>query len=259
LVTAPDGSCELDSTECDILGDDGDNELFGTPDGDIICGLGGDDLLDGTGGGEDTLVGGPGKDRFLADEDDCIVSDDEDVEVTEPTPEPEQDEEQPGRRLRRMCFFLEGEYLFFSAPLGVLPERLPATDTGPGDVASVGTLYVALTRYAGAQATGESGEAIALIATRAVRYSRGEISFLVTCSRAGEVRVTLAAARRDGSRVRLGAEGFRCGGDGDDQTVTVRLSDAGRRLVESSTRLTVRARLVEVGAAGATRQSFVLP
>ena len=102
-------------------------------------------------------------------------------------------------------------------------------------------------------------QAFALIATRAVRYSDGEISFLVTCSRAGEVRVTLAAARRDGSRVRLGAKTFRCGGDGDDQTVTVRLSEAGRRLVESSTGLTVRARLVEVGAAGATRQSFVLP
>jgi len=248
VVTAPDGSCALESTNCDVLGDDGDNELFGTPDGDIICGLGGNDLLEG-GDGDDTLVGGPGADRFSGgDGRDCFLTDDED-ELPPPAPGdepeahlPDSDEAYPGR-----C---EGP-----------PLRPPATDTegGPGDVATVGALYVALTRYAGAQASGAPTEAIALIATRAVRYSRGEISFLVACSRAGEVRVTLAAARRDGSRVRLGATTFRCGGDGDDQTVTVRLSEAGRRLVESSTRLTVRARLVEVGAAGATRQSFVLP
>ena len=129
---------------------------------------------------------------------------------------------------------------------------------GPGDVASVGALYVALTRYASAQTSGNSAEAIALIATRAVRYSRGEISFLVTCSRAGEVRVTLAALRRNGSPARLGATTFRCQGDGDDQTVTVRLSEAGRRLVEGSTRVRIRAQLVDAGATGATRQTFVL-
>ena len=253
VVTASDGSCALESTDCDILGDDGDNELFGTPDGEIICGLGGNDLLEG-GDGDDTLVGGPGADRFSGgDGRDCFLTDDED-EPPPPTPGdepegrlPDSDEAYPGRCDPRLPFTGGG------------PIQPGPTEGGPGGVANVGALYVALTRYAGAQASGESAEAIALIATRAVRYSRGEISFLVTCSRAGEVRVTLAAARPDGSRVRLGATTFRCGGDGDDQTVTVPLSEAGRRLVESSTRLTVRARLAEVGAAGATRQTFVLP
>jgi hypothetical protein len=261
-LTAPDGSCALPSTECDILGDGGDNELFGTPDGEIICGLGGDDLLDGTGGGADTLVGGSGKDRFKGDDDDCVVSDDEDVEVTSP-PSEEQSEEPGGRLRRRLCFFLRGEYSFATAPDGPPPRplpELPATDTGPDDVASVGALYVALTRYASAQSSQEeAAEAIALIATRAVRYSGGEISFLVTCSRAGEVRVTLTAARRDGSRVRLGVETFRCEGDGYDRTVTVRVSQAGRRLVEGATRLRVRAQLVEAATGAATRQVFALP
>ncbi len=250
-LTAPDGSCALPATDCDVLGDDGDNELFGTPDGEIICGLGGNDLLEG-GDGDDTLIGGPGADRFSGgDGRDCFLTDDED-EPPPPAPGdepegrlPDSDEAYPGRCEARLPFTGGG------------PIQ-PGPTGGPGDVANVGALYVALTRYASAQTSQESAGPIALIATRAVRYSRGEISFLVTCSRAGEVRVTLAAARRDGSRVRLGAKTFRCDGDGDDQTVTVRLSEAARRLVESSTRAPVRARLVEAGAAGTTRQSFVL-
>ena len=250
-LTAPDGSCALPATDCDVLGDDGDNELFGTPDGEIICGLGGNDLLEG-GDGDDTLIGGPGADRFSGgDGRDCFLTDDED-EPPPPAPGdepegrlPDSDEAYPGRCEARLPFTGGG------------PIQ-PGPTGGPGDVANVGALYVALTRYASAQTSQESAGPIALIATRAVRYSRGEISFLVTCSRAGEVRVTLAAARRDGSRVRLGAKTFRCDGDGDDQTVTVRLSEAARRLVESSTRVRIRARLVEAGAAGTTRQSFVL-
>lgn len=247
VVTAPDGSCALDSTECDILGDDGDNELFGTPEGEVICGLGGDDLLDGR-GGDDMLVGGPGADRFSGDAEVCVIPDDEDVEPL---------------RLRR-CVFNNGRY-FNVAPPPTDTEPPPSGNGGApggaGDVASVGTLYVALTRYAGAQEATEPGGAIAVVAERAVNYSDGEIRFLVRCLRAGAVRVTLVALAQDGRRVRLGATTFSCAGEGDDPVVGVELSEEGRRLVERSARVRIQAQVAESGAAGASnasRQTFVL-
>jgi RTX calcium-binding nonapeptide repeat (4 copies) len=253
VVTAPDGSCALQSTDCDILGDDGDNELFGTPNGDIICGLGGNDMLEG-GDGDDTLVGGPGADRYSGDEGrDCFLTDDDDEPpAVVPGPDsdgvrlPGSDEPYPGRCDSRH------------------PLKPPATDTGPdpppgaGDVATVGALYVALTRYAGAEQEPQAVAAIAVIATRAVAYGDGEIKFLVRCTRAGSVRVTLAALRGQGRRVKLGATTFECQGEGDDPLVRVELPGRARRLVESSAEVRVRAELAEAGAANASRQTFVL-
>jgi hypothetical protein len=253
VVTAPDGGCALQSTDCDILGDDGDNELFGTPNGDIICGLGGNDMLDG-GDGDDTLVGGPGADRYSGGEgSDCFLTDDDDVPPpVVPGPDsdgvrlPGSDEPYPGRCDSRH------------------PLKPPATDTGPdpppgaGDVATVGALYVALTRYAGAEQEPQAVGPIAVIATRAVAYGDGEIKFLVRCTRAGSVRVTLAALRGQGRRVQLGATTFECRGEGDDPLVKVELSGRARRLVESSEEVRVRAELAEAGAANASRQTFVL-
>jgi hypothetical protein len=251
VVTAPDGSCALQSTDCDILGDDGDNELFGTPNGDIICGLGGNDMLEG-GDGDDTLVGGPGADRYSGGEGrDCFLTDDEDEPPpVVPGPDsdgvrlPGSDEPYPGRCDSRH------------------PFKPPATDTEPppgaGDVATVGALYVALTRYAGAEQEPQAVAAIAVIATGAVSYRDGEIKFLVRCTRAGSVRVTLAALRAQGRRVRLGTTTFECQGEGDDPLVKVELSGRARRLVESSAEIRVQAELAEAGAARTSRQTFVL-
>ena len=252
VVTAADGSCALPSTDCDILGDEGDNELFGTPDGEIICGLGGNDVLEG-GDGDDTLVGGPGADRYSGGNGrDCFLTDADD-ELPPPEPGRENEAELPDR---------EGTYpgecdRQYGGPL-------PPTDTGPeptgtGDVANVGALYVALTRYAGGQASAKPTGAIATIATRAVKYSDGEIRFLVTCSREGQVTVALYALQRDGGRVRLGDETFQCAGEGDDPLVSVPVTAQSRRLIERSTRLRIQAELTEgAGGTGGSRQTFVL-
>jgi Ca2+-binding RTX toxin-like protein len=247
VYTDLDGSCLLFSTDCDILGDEGDNELFGTPDGEIICGLGGDDVLDG-GDGEDTLVGGPGADRLTGGPGkDCVLSDGEDVSPGDV------DQDYLDRCDRVGSYKTVGGVEYGSAP----------STPSPGDVANVGAVYVALTRYASTQGEPHRGGGgpVAVIARRAVSYSQGEIRFLVRCSGAGAMRVTLTATRRDGRRVRLGAATFECQGDGDDPVVSVPLSERGRRLVEASTRILISARVVESGASGARSsagQTFVL-
>jgi Ca2+-binding RTX toxin-like protein len=48
---------------CTIVGDEGRNDLDGTPGDDVICGLGGQDRMRGL-GGNDTLIGGEGNDRL---------------------------------------------------------------------------------------------------------------------------------------------------------------------------------------------------
>jgi hypothetical protein len=56
---APAGA--LDRDTCDILGTNGDDDLGGTERGEKICGLAGDDYIDGD-GGPDMLLGGRGSD-----------------------------------------------------------------------------------------------------------------------------------------------------------------------------------------------------
>lgn len=66
---------------CTITGNNGDNELNGTPGRDVICGLGGDDTLRGFGGadmvrgggGDDIVYGGAGADRVFGDHGEDIV------------------------------------------------------------------------------------------------------------------------------------------------------------------------------------------
>ena len=52
-------------SECDIVGTDGDDVLWGTSESvEVICGLGGNDELYAVGVPGDTLYGGPGDDRL---------------------------------------------------------------------------------------------------------------------------------------------------------------------------------------------------
>jgi Ca2+-binding RTX toxin-like protein len=61
---------------CTITGNNGDNELNGTPAADVICGLGGNDTIRGLDGndeirggpGNDTLYGGNGSDQVFGED-----------------------------------------------------------------------------------------------------------------------------------------------------------------------------------------------
>jgi Ca2+-binding RTX toxin-like protein len=60
---------------CTITGDDGPNEIDGTPLSDVICALGGNDIIRGL-GGNDRIVGGRGADRvYGGDGDDRLFGD----------------------------------------------------------------------------------------------------------------------------------------------------------------------------------------
>ncbi len=60
------GQCQTDwDTPCDVCGTDGNDTLVGTAAGEVICGLGGDDYIDGGAGGFDSLWGGAGNDTLV--------------------------------------------------------------------------------------------------------------------------------------------------------------------------------------------------
>jgi hypothetical protein len=136
-----------------------------------------------------------------------------------------------------------------SAP-GVVSET-----TGAGQV------YVALSRYlqSDEQQGGAPASAIAEILTSA--YEDGQIRLLLRCAYAGKGRVVLTALDENGDRVKLGAASFYCTREDDALTVTVRVSGRGRRLLEASSRVRIRARVIdqalEQQPAG-SRQSFEL-
>ena len=264
VVTGPHGECLFHSNHCDFLGTDGDDTLGGTSGPDVICGLGGNDVL--SGGGGDTLVGGPGEDRFEnVTPEDCVVSDDT------------LDQGQLDA-CRHVATFRQAEE---QPTYGQPPPPPPPPPTGGGgapggggtsggggaggvvsETTGAGQVYVALARYLQAsEAPDHASAAIAVILTSVITYKDGEIRFLVRCSYAGDGKVVLSAVGRNHQLIRLGTARFHCSGEGDDPAVAVKVSASGRRLLERSTRVPIRAQVLDTGLeqqpAGA-RQSFVL-
>jgi hypothetical protein len=234
VVTAPDGSCLISSTECDILGTPGDDTLNGTFNPEVICGLGGDDLLNGEEG--DTLLGGPGDDRLrIRSTPGAEPGGEASCEVNGYNVDQSKLED-----CRRVHSFEGAEFR--------TANPLPATDTGgEPDVVSqttnAGQVYVAITRYF--QAGEEALEAIAVILTARIEYDHGRMSFLVRCSYAGYGRVTLAAFGKGHTRIRLGTASFPCAGDGDDPVVRVKITARGRKLLAGSDQLRINAQVAD--------------
>jgi hypothetical protein len=252
VVTGPDGTCLITESDCDVRGGNGDDTLEGeNPEPEIICGLDGNDQL--SGGDEDTLVGGSGEDSLRVrgrggtggdgggGPDACTVQGDSVDSGT-----------------LGSCESVSS----FSEAVEEAPPP-PATDTTGGDqdvvsqTTNAGQVYVAITRYVQSRET--PTEAIASIVKSPIEYADGRLSFLVSCSYAGDGRVTLSAFGKGGKRIRLGAARFTCAGEGDDPIVPVEISAAGRRLLEGG-RVRIRAYVVDPDLERQprdARQSFV--
>jgi len=251
VVTGPDGTCLVHSDRCDPLGTDGDDTLRGTSGPDVICGLGGNDVL--TGGDGDTLIGGPGNDRFEnVTPDDCVISGDS-VDRDRLAACRELDSFKRAFRVRGRGPTVEG-------------GGGTGGDGGTGVVsgtAGAGQVYVALSRYLqAAEAQDHGSAAIAVILDPYVEYDNGKLHFLLRCSYAGDGRVVLTAVGKNGRLVRLGAVSFHCSGERDDPDPVLEVSASGRRLLERSTRVRIRAEVLDTALErqpAAARQAFVLP
>ena len=259
VVTAPDGSCLIDSTECNVLGTPGNDTLNGTFNPDVICGLGGDDLLNGDPG--DTLVGGPGEDELTVRGEDG----------TEPGGNPDSckvDGDKIDKDMYGHCHqvnsFRDAELRtkrrMYGPPGGGGGGIIPGEGVSGGVVSETtgaGQVYVALNRYlqAGKEGAASATKAIAEILDSAVNYVQGELRFIVRCSYEGDGRVELTAEDKSGKRVKLGSADFHCADEGDDSVVTVEISAAGKRLFDAATRVRVDARVTDPELAKQPRDS----